>query len=89
MHAFQKEKDNRDQAVVAGSTEGTLSFDSGLVKQNSFLENESIDVSHLQKLQEMYLDAPIVPPQSELSFQTQNAKKRKRGEFEGSKKDSF
>jgi hypothetical protein len=30
------EKDNKDHAV-AGSTEGTLSFDSGLVKQNSFL----------------------------------------------------
>jgi hypothetical protein len=35
--AFQKEKDNRDNVVVAGSTEGTLSFDSGLAKQNSFL----------------------------------------------------
>jgi len=37
VHAFQKEKDSRDHAVVGGSTEGTLSFDSGLVKQNSFL----------------------------------------------------
>jgi len=37
----------------------------------------------------MYMDAPLVPPQSELSFKAQNSKKRKRGEFEGNQEDSF
>lgn len=83
--ASQMEKDDRSHAV-AGSTEGTLSFDSGLVKHNSFLENESIDTSHLQKLQELYLEAPLAP-QSNLSFQTHNAKKRKRDEFEGTRQE--
>jgi hypothetical protein len=37
----------------------------------------------------MYMDAPLVPPQSDMSFQTQNAKKRKRIEYEGNHQDYF
>lgn len=43
------------------STEGTLSFDSGQLKPSSFFENESLDVSHMNKLKDFF-DEPPLPP---------------------------